>query len=70
MTIYQLTGTATTSNGVLKTFWKDFWGQVDTWLEQGEQLIVAGDWNDNIYKSKLTKQFKVTIHVTEELCLF
>ena len=36
----------------LKVFWNNFWEQVDTWLGQGDQLIIAGDWNTDIREKK------------------
>ena len=29
-------------------FWEDFWTQVDEWLEEGDQLVLCGDWNHNV----------------------
>ena len=41
---------------VITTFWKDFWQQIDEWLEAGEQLVIGGDWNADVTK-KWTKEF-------------
>ena len=30
------------------TFWKDFWEEIDAWMENGEQLVIGGDWNTYI----------------------
>ena len=45
------------AGSVLTTFWKDFWNQVDEWLEQGEQLVIGGDWNERVTKDKFLKPF-------------
>ena len=29
-------------------FWQDFWNEVDGWIENGEQLILCGDWNVDV----------------------
>jgi exonuclease III len=36
------------SEGVQSIFWNDFWQQVDVWLAEGDQLVIAGDWNEDI----------------------
>lgn len=36
------------SGAVLTVFWKDFWEQIDFWLDSGEQLVIAGDWNKDV----------------------
>ena len=41
----------------IKVFFEDFWKQIDVWLEQGDQLIVAGDWNNDIRKKKFLENF-------------
>ncbi len=47
------------TRGVIPTFWNDFWQEIDQWLTQGEQLIVCGDWNQNIkINGDLSKEFK------------
>ena len=43
---------------VWDTFWKDLWTQVDEWLEQGDQLVIGGDWNMDVRKEKFLKGFK------------
>ena len=37
---------------VIKVFWEDFWTQVDKWIEDGNQLIIGGDWNSNVTSPK------------------
>ena len=43
---------------VIEAFWTDFWRQIDTWLDQGEKLIISGDWNEDVYESTLRDPFK------------
>ena len=43
---------------VEKVFWKDFWAAIDEWRDKGEQLIVCGDWNDNVYESEIKTKFR------------
>jgi hypothetical protein len=43
---------------VHKTFWKDFWNEVDEWLMLGDKLIIGGDWNLKITNTTLLKEFK------------
>ena len=42
---------------VLKNFWRDFWEQIDEWLEKGEQLVIGGDWNETVTGKKFLKPF-------------
>ena len=41
----------------LLLFWEDFWAQLDEWIAQGDQLIIAGDWNTNTTSSTFLKPF-------------
>ncbi len=34
----------------LVAFWRDFWLQIDKWIEEGDQLVIAGDWNIDVRK--------------------
>ena len=43
---------------VKTTFWKDLWEQIDTWLDQGENLIVGGDWNTDVRQETFLQPFK------------
>ena len=45
------------TENVLKVFWKDFWDEVDQWLEQGEQLVIAGDWNTDVTSDSFLAEF-------------
>jgi hypothetical protein len=42
---------------VLKVFWEDLWSQVDTWREEGNQLIMAGDWNTDVRNKEFLQPF-------------
>ena len=42
---------------VIAVFWNDFWKQIDSWLENGEQLVVGGDWNRDVTKGKWLQPF-------------
>ena len=42
---------------VFTVFWTDFWETVDKWIANGEQLIIAGDWNTNVTKEKFLEEF-------------
>ena len=39
-------------------FWDDFWKQLDEWLEDGEQLIIGGDWNKDVRDENFLKEFE------------
>ena len=43
---------------VIEVFWSDFWKQIDSWLEEGNQLIIGGDWNRNVTNKKWLEHFK------------
>ena len=45
------------SGAVLKVFWEDFWAQIDTWREAGEQLVIGGNWNEKVTDKKFLKPF-------------
>ena len=45
------------SGAVLATFWKDFWEQVDEWIDKGEQLVISGDWNERVTNDKFLQPF-------------
>ena len=44
--------------GVMDAFWKDFWSEIDTWLEAGELLLIGGDWNQDVYCNNLKNKFE------------
>ena len=43
---------------VWKVFWRDFWECIDKWLEDGENLIIGGDWNRDVRDQKFLKPFR------------
>ena len=44
-------------DNVLAVFWRDFWNEVDQWLDDGEQLVISGDWNTDVTKDSFLKEF-------------
>ena len=45
-------------SSVIVAFWNDFWRQLDIWIEKGEQILIGGDWNENVYCEKLLEKFR------------
>jgi hypothetical protein len=45
-------------SSVLETFWEDLWEKVDNWREQGDQIIIGGDWNTDVRDEKILEQFR------------
>ena len=43
---------------VWDVFWEDFWKCVDKWKENGEALIIGGDWNKDVRSDKFLKAFQ------------
>ena len=43
---------------VEEAFWTDFWIAIDSYLENGEKLIICGDWNEDLYNQEFFKEFK------------
>ena len=43
---------------VISNFWKDLWAEIDMWLDNGESIIVTGDWNQNVLSPALVKAFE------------
>ena len=39
-------------------FWVDFWSQVDEWLSNGDQLIIGGDWNQDVQDEIFLQEFE------------
>ena len=46
------------TQSVITTFWSDFWKEVDGWLSKGEQLILCGDWNTDVYDARFREEFE------------
>ena len=44
-------------DSVYEAFWNDFWLQVDKWREDGEQLVICGDWNMDVRKRTFLQDF-------------
>lgn len=44
--------------GVAETYWNDFWQDIDSWLEAGEQLIICGDWNVDVRSKNFLRPFR------------
>ena len=47
-----------TTKNVRDTFWSDLWTCIDKWSSDGEQLIIGGDWNENVYNQTLIDNFQ------------
>ena len=45
------------TGAVLTVFWEDFWEQIDKWRAQGDQLVIGGDWNEDIREEEFLKPF-------------
>ena len=43
---------------VWMTFWEDLWKEIDKWIEQGEQLIIGGDWNQDVRREIFLRPFR------------
>ena len=43
----------------LKIFWEDLWEMVDTCQKDGEQIILMGDWNQDVREEKFLEPFKI-----------
>ena len=46
------------TDNVIEVFWKDFWEDIDKWIEEGDQLVIAGDWNVDVTKQSFLEEFK------------
>ena len=43
---------------VLEIYWADFWVQIDEWLNNGEQLLIGGDWNHEVTDIDFQQEFR------------
>ena len=39
-------------------FWKDLWNEVEKWTDNRDQLVLCGDWNQDIRTESFLEQFK------------
>ena len=46
------------TKGVMESFWYDLWKSIDDWIADGEQLIICGDWNEDVYEDEIRNNFK------------
>jgi hypothetical protein len=44
-------------SSVFSAFWRDFWKAVDTWLEEGDELVIGGDWNIDVTRPAFLRPF-------------
>ena len=42
----------------IDVFWEDIWKAIDKWKEEGDQIIIGGDWNSDIRDEKFLQPFK------------
>ena len=40
-----------------KVFWRDLWEEVDKWQDNGDQVILGGDWNTDVRKEQFLEPF-------------
>ena len=41
----------------IRAFWEDFWTEMDKWFNQGEVIIVGGDFNEDVTSDKIRDKF-------------
>ena len=46
------------TKSVIATFWSDLWKEIDKWIENGEKLVITGDWNQDVQSQSLVKAFE------------
>ena len=42
----------------IKIFWDDLWREVDRWNAAGENIIMMGDWNQDVVDKEMKEKFK------------
>ena len=42
----------------IKNFWKELWEEIDKWRSNGEQLIIMGDWNNDVSDKTFKELFR------------
>ena len=45
------------TRGVGEAWWQDFWKSIDCWLQQGDNIIIGGDWNCDVRDSAFLAPF-------------
>ena len=45
------------TENVTDAFWKNFWMAIDKYLEDGDKLIICGDWNEDLYNLQFFEGF-------------
>jgi hypothetical protein len=43
---------------VITVFWDDLWTQIDQWRDEGNQIIMAGDWNTDVQDNTFLQPFR------------
>jgi hypothetical protein len=42
----------------ISIFWEDFWKMIDKCIDDGDQLIIGGDWNTDVRNNEFLQDFK------------
>ena len=42
----------------IKAFWEDLWKNLEEWTQQGDHIILGGDFNENVMKDTLVQKFR------------
>ena len=46
------------TESVWATFWTDLTKEIDKWIQEGDQLILGGDWNIDVRKEQFQQRFR------------
>ena len=46
------------TGSVVTVFWNDWWEQIDKWRENGDTLVIGGDWNTDVREEAFQKPFR------------
>ena len=41
----------------IEIFWGDMWEEVDKWIDEGDQIVLAGDWNTDVREADFRDKF-------------
>ena len=41
----------------ISVFWEDLWQETEQWVQDGEQIIMAGDWNQDVRNESFKEKF-------------